>query len=406
MLKPLKKFLLLLCSAMVPIMAFGQGSWSSLPDHPGPKHRNVASFQIGDKVYYLMAKDSTGCSYKFWEFDASSQSWTQLSDFPGNNTQKDLDGFAIDSTGYIGTGASCGGGTLAEFWAYDPRTDTWTQKASYPAGGREMTIAFSVNGKGFIGLGRSSFGNNKTELYSYDPNTDSWTQRAFYPGEGKINDVALTAYGNAYVQGGASSTSDGTKELWQYDPQTDQWGQLPDLPGQGRANASGFEISGYLYFGGGWNGTSYFSDFYRYDPLNNVWKSIPDKPGTALRNAEGFSVDGKGYFVGGKDASNTLTDAVHVYRSAFVSQKEFQSDKATFSLYPNPAQEKVRIEMKGQEKAVQEVRLLSTEGKLLLSEEMNGPRKELGLNGLAKGLYFIELRSEDGSVQRKKLMVK
>ena len=40
-----------------------------------------------------------------------------------------------------------------DFWEYDPSTNTWTQKADFGGTARNWAVGFSIGNKGYIGTG-------------------------------------------------------------------------------------------------------------------------------------------------------------------------------------------------------------------------------------------------------------
>jgi hypothetical protein len=66
-------------------------------------------------------------------FNCYGDSWTQKASV-GGTQRNDAVGFSIDSLGkgYVGTGGDGTGGFLNDFWEYNPSTNVWTQKANYP----------------------------------------------------------------------------------------------------------------------------------------------------------------------------------------------------------------------------------------------------------------------------------
>src|SRR6185312_9386439 len=81
--------------------------------------------------------------------------WIQIADFGGGGRARAF-ALTIGTKSYIVGGHSGQGSTLkllSDFWEYDPSTDKWTQKADYPGRGWEYLRGFSINNKGYIGTG-------------------------------------------------------------------------------------------------------------------------------------------------------------------------------------------------------------------------------------------------------------
>ena len=83
------------------------------------------------------------------------------------------------------------------------------------------------------------------------------------------------------------------------------------------------------------------------------------------------------------------------------------SNKAQLNIYPNPAKNKVTLEVKGFEAGTASVRIMDSKGKLLRDDSRlltNGSEDIIMFLMLQPGIYFI-IVSEKGKVARKKLVI-
>ena len=83
------------------------------------------------------------------------------------------------------------------------------------------------------------------------------------------------------------------------------------------------------------------------------------------------------------------------------------SNKARLNIYPNPAKNKVTLEVKGFEAGTASVRIMDSKGKLLRDDSRlltNGSEDIIMFLMLQPGIYFI-IVSEKGKVARKKLVI-
>ena len=60
--------------------------------------------------------------------------WTQKASMPGTARNSAV-AFTVNGKGYLGTGYD-GENYLKDFWEYDPTSNQWTQQADYPGSGR------------------------------------------------------------------------------------------------------------------------------------------------------------------------------------------------------------------------------------------------------------------------------
>ena len=120
---------------------------------------------------------------EFWEYDPSTNNWTQKASLPTTPGRGSAVGFSIGTKGYVGLGiqGSIRWGIAAEyfsdFWEWDQATDVWTRKADFAGNQRAGAVGFSIGNKGYIGTGSNgtSFSN---EFWEWDQATDIWTKKA------------------------------------------------------------------------------------------------------------------------------------------------------------------------------------------------------------------------------------
>ncbi len=269
--------------------------WTQKADFAGGIERNNAvGFSIDGKGYV-----GTGFFNKkdFWEYDPSTDAWTQKADLPGVGRFSAV-GFAINGKGYIGTGnnsSGSGNSPLKDFWEYDPTTDTWTQKADFGGSPRGSAVGFSIDDKGYVGTGTDA---GKIDFWEYNPNLDTWTQKADFEGSPRGGAVGFSIDNKGYVGTGRDNSFSLVNDFWEYDPITDTWTRKADFKGSPRFFAMGFSIGDKGYVGTG-NSTSSVggetSDFWKYDPITDEWIEIIDFEGEVRDRTIGFSIGNKGY---------------------------------------------------------------------------------------------------------------
>ena len=174
-------------------------------------------------------------------------------------------GFAIGSKGYIGTGIDAVNSNK-DFWEYDPTSNQWTQKADLGTADstkRYDAFGMSIGSKGYIGGGLFDFVNNGNKLmpndfWEYNPANNQWTEKANIPNTLQNGDLrilrpmAFSIFDKGYVCGGSAISANSARSVFQqYSPVTNQWTRLPDFAGGVRAGGIGFSIAnrGYVGFG-------------------------------------------------------------------------------------------------------------------------------------------------------------
>ena len=307
----MKKNLLIITFISVVSLAFAEtpNSWVQKNDvgfniPGGPTARfGAVSFSIGSKGYLGTGYDG---NYKkdFWEYDPTSNTWTQKSDFGGNGRWLAV-GFNIGSKGYIGTG-QVEAGQSQDFYEYDPGSNTWTQKADFAGPAREASSGFSIGAKGYIGTGWDGF-NYTQDFWEYDPSSDSWLQKADYAGGIREGVVGLTIGSYGYFGTGYDGNSY-QQDFWEYDPITDTWLQKTNFGGNVRTFAAGFSIGTKGYIGTGAEVAGSLQDFWEYDQTSDTWNQKANFAGPVRYWATGFSIGSKGYLGTGTDIGINFQD--------------------------------------------------------------------------------------------------
>lgn len=255
---------------------------------------------LNNKLYYLDAGGTADAS-ELWEYDISSNTWSQKTDFPGQGRSA-FAAFAIGTKLYAGTGSNSS--VQSDFYEYDPSTNAWTAKTSFPGAARTQAVGFSYNSKGYIGGGRTCCA-PLTDYYEYDPVGNSWTSRANFPGSGRFAAIEFVINGKAYIGTGIDYSSNTFSDFYEYDISSNTWTSKASFPGVGRYSTMGFSIGNYGYIGLGYDGSNYRNDFYMYNPATNTWTQKANFTGTARSVGWGASTSTKGYFVAGYDGGQT-----------------------------------------------------------------------------------------------------
>jgi hypothetical protein len=126
----------------------------------GNKRRNATVFTIGDKAYLGTGINNSVSQIDFWEFDGTTETWTQKRNINAGDEGEYNEGysiirgnassFSINGKGYI----SCGGlGTST--WEYTPETDLWAEVTALESSSRNDAVGLSINNRGFVLLGRN-----------------------------------------------------------------------------------------------------------------------------------------------------------------------------------------------------------------------------------------------------------
>jgi N-acetylneuraminic acid mutarotase len=140
-------------------------TWTQIYSLGGSKRRDAIAFVINGKGYVCTGIDNGSYISDFWVYDPSANQWTRKRDI-ANTSDDDYDNkyssitginkcaFTISGKGYVTVGGS---GTAENYvWEYDPTSDLWTQKTSFEGTGRVEAVGFAIDNMGFVTTGRSS----------------------------------------------------------------------------------------------------------------------------------------------------------------------------------------------------------------------------------------------------------
>ncbi len=292
------------------------GNWIRVSDFDGLARSEASCFAIGNKGYLVCGYDGSKSDARLsdlWEYDMTTDAWTQKASFPGT-ARNSATAFAIDGKGYMGTGYD-GLNYLSDFWEYDPTSNTWSQKADFPGSARYDAVAFGVSGKGYIGAGYN--GNFLKDFYSYNPASNTWTQIVSIGGSKRQGATSFVIDNIAYVCCGVNN-GDYIDDFWKYDPSTGQWTQLRDIANTSdddydddysivRKYANAFVIDGSAYLTCGESG-SVRSDTWKYYPSTDLWEQVHDFKGSSRTLAVSFSNGTRGYIATGKSGTYRFDD--------------------------------------------------------------------------------------------------
>jgi N-acetylneuraminic acid mutarotase len=195
-------------------------TWTRKADFPNTSNRNApVAASIDGRVF--AGTGNTGTPQKDWyEYDIATDTWTRKADFPIGI----YDASAVGYNGkiYVGVGLLNNTNTVGytnAWYEYDISSDVWTQKAALPGNERGQAVAAIVNDKIYAGTGYFNGGGYTNTWYEYDIATDVWTQKVGFLGGARNYNVAASANGRVYIGTGyAYMTSTIVKDWYDYIP--------------------------------------------------------------------------------------------------------------------------------------------------------------------------------------------
>lgn len=314
-------------------------SWETLPDFPGLARSFSYATSRGPKAYVGFGGAPSGAPLRdLWEYDSETEEWSQLADCPCNPRYHPAF-IQLDDKIYVGMGNNTS--NLDDWWEYDIPTDTWSEKDDLPGPTRHHPFYFGIDGIAYVGFGHGNDVNGNVSVYNdfykFDPATDEWTQLNDFPGEARVAGTQFDYNGKGYVLSGDGDNHSfmAEGEFWEYEPQSDQWTQLTSHPGSSRWAPGNFIIDNYIYFMCGLSSIQLESDMMRFE-LEPAITAVSDI------SAESIAV------------------------------------------FPNPAKSYVNID--ADISRFSEIRLVNGYGQSLRSVN----QKQVDLEGLPNGMYYLQ----------------
>jgi len=313
----------ILISSLVFSSFLGFTQWTGYPLDNIPVARTQSGgFTIGDTGFLVAGNHGWPGAYvqETWKFVPSAPAgsrWKQIVGYPGTTPQATV-AFAIDDTGYAGTGAT--GGYVYGNAFYKYKNNTWTAIAPLPGGTRCEAFAFTVGDTAYVGGGFSGTNNApQRDFYKYYPKLNKWWKvNGTCPVLGMdCGAFAFSIGTKGYVGGGGLQTGPGAQSygpqstFWEYDNTTNTWTSKANYGGGPRMNASAWASCDRGFVGNGVddaNQQNYHTDFWEYDPTADKWTQIASYPSNPRSSASTFVVNKVAYVWDGNDASGYFAD--------------------------------------------------------------------------------------------------
>jgi N-acetylneuraminic acid mutarotase len=145
-------------------------SWTQLPDLPGPRRHHPFMFEADGNVYAGMGHGGPVIYDDWYMLDTATLQWTIMNDFPGEARVAGTQ-FGNNGMGYVlsGDGDDHSFMNTGEFWEYDPTTDNWSQLPPHPGISRWAPNSFVIDDVVyFLGGYNRQVGFFPTDVWAYD----------------------------------------------------------------------------------------------------------------------------------------------------------------------------------------------------------------------------------------------
>ena len=199
-------------------------TWTQKATFPGSGRISATGFSIGGWGYVGLGYSDTASSpmNDFWQYTPSTDSWTQKNNFLGL-PRINASGFSIEGKGYVALGYDQAyplhGLSLNDLWQYEPSSDSWTQNANYPGNAYGGAFAFTIGKIAYLGTGFDSTYKCYSDFWKYNPQSDTWIEKDSFGGGTRVAAVAFSIGNRGYAgTGETTSVAHGTKDFWMYTP--------------------------------------------------------------------------------------------------------------------------------------------------------------------------------------------
>jgi N-acetylneuraminic acid mutarotase len=382
--------------------------WTQKADFGGTARVGAVGFSIANKGYCGLGcrvNPITAFYTDFWEYDPSTNIWTQKADFIGVPRRGGAS-FSVGLKGYVGMGFNDTiPSSFSDFYEFDPVLNSWTQKQNYPGMGILGCTGFAAGGFGFMCMGQVS-PQSFSDVWQYDVLLNSWTQKSDYAGLFRYGASAFVIDSFAYVGIGGTDVAI-NEDFWKYNVSNDSWTQIADFGGGFRLAAAGFSLLQFGYLGTGVSNTFVNSkDFWQYDPSLNAWNQKADFGGIERFEGMGFSIGNKGYLgTGAQYINNTMNFFNDFWEYTPDSTTGIEDASTplgmTFTISPNPATQYAVISWQSPENKKIEITISDVNGKKIFSaqSEIKNPTRsafigkseiKIDISQFSKGIYFVE----------------
>ena len=353
--------------------SLASSNWSQRADFGAEARHRATALSIGNKGYMGLGHyNGTGVNIvknDWWEYDPSTNSWTQKADFTGNSGigNYGVFTFSFESAGYVGGGQL---GSGSEMIKYSPLTNSWTHLPNLPFSSSNLQ-AFTINEIGYYIA--------SSNLYKFDEASETWSNLGNTPFSPSAWNATFSIDEKGYVKSGHN--------LYEYKPATNQWISRANFPGLASGGSASFSQNGHGYIVSGY-GTSLSdvnSEVWEYSPFSDNWKQLPNFLGTSRRFSSFFKIDNRVFIGTGTNGTN-FNDFWEFNSIASIPE---ENSPITINCYPNPAQYLVHFETNHQSNT--SISIYSSVGRLITQFDMDSNSATFYRKSLPSGWYFYNL---------------
>lgn len=389
---------------VIPFVAFSQ-SWTQLTDFPGAARDDGADFVINNKAYCFTGV-SGSCNGDGYVFDGASETWSTMASLPPGTERQYAAAFSHNSVGYIMGGINCSGTKLNDFWQYSPTTNSWTALPNFPGTGRYGTSNFIIKNKAYIIGGTLANGLLTNEVWEYNFTAAAWTQKNNLPLNAMHRGSAFAIDTTGYICYGIDNNNAFNHYVYVYNHLHDSWRRVWNLilPSRFYVGTAVCNKQACLY--GGVDSLNTITNNYTlFNPIDSSLSNLTGIPTMARKGGMAFSINNIFYLTTGYSSSNVRIKETWK-NTALVGLKEHSSNEVQLKLFPNPATDALHIELELSamlkvtnnivtlnNEAYQDIyiQILNPIGELVYQSTLSNQQSSINIKQLNNGIYFVKL---------------
>ncbi len=383
-------------------------NWIQLSNFPGSKRDDGVAVYLNNKCYFGTGlQEGWSATIDFYELDLATLSWKALPTMPHTTERQYACAFAGKNSFYVFGGDGVGG-ALNNLYKYDVITKSWTQMNDKPGKGLSGASCMAF-GDSIIFVGGRSNGlhNTNNEVWLYQISNNTWTKRNDFPHGGRWRGCASVLNKQGYFMFGLDSNNVYRKEVFKYNLVTDNWSQLADFPEtNGRTYTSLVTANRQLVmFGGKDSSNTYFNDTWYYYDVTNTWIKDQIMPSFGRKGGMCASDGQRIYYTCGINKSDQRLNETWMTDIPLGIRSE-KSGINILKIFPNPAHEKLSLIISDSQNLNYKYRILNTNGiEVVATSKITESQTEIDLKLLMSGIYFLEIKNENGFIELRKFII-
>ena len=295
--------MLVACEVSQPDVQYGISTCASIP----VPRASAVCFVVGNYAYVFGGRDVKGYYLNdLWRYDIANDNWIQMKT-PPLQSRVNATACVYDGVVYLGLGFNGqytnSTGYLSDWWSYNATTDTWQQLSDFPANTTARAISFVGDDELYVGYGFCW--TYERDMYRYDIASNTWRfidvhldRKAFTFPMRSFGGVGATCQNRHFAGTGFRAYS---LNWWGEFMDEGTWIKRKDVPGYKRTTAACAATNDFVYviggmhFGGVNTDGKILGDIQQYNPRTDSWLHVGYLPNGGRMNHIAFGVKDRIY---------------------------------------------------------------------------------------------------------------